>query len=89
MSNVSPSNKPWLCTKCKRCFADIGGLRSHCKKKHKGAGMSKSAKMAWAERHEESFADRARQAEIDHAMGIHNHDYRWLVEPYKEDSSWL
>lgn len=31
----------------------------------------------------ESFADRAIQAELDHAMGIGNEDYDWLVEPYK------
>jgi len=32
---------------------------------------------------DESFADRAIQAELDHAMGIENDDYDWLVDPYK------
>lgn len=32
---------------------------------------------------DESFADRAIQAELDHAMGVENDDYDWLVEPYK------
>lgn len=32
---------------------------------------------------DESFANRAIDAELDHAMGVDNPDYDWLVEPYK------
>lgn len=31
---------------------------------------------------ETSFASRAIDAMLDHAMGGHNPDYDWLVEPY-------
>lgn len=32
---------------------------------------------------DESFADRAIAASVDHAMGVSNPDYDWLVEPFE------
>jgi len=85
------NTKPWKCTKCTKCtkcarsFASADGLHSHCKAKHNRAGMSTEAKAARAEKQGEyeTFADRAIQAQLDHATGIDNPDYDWLVEPWK------
>jgi hypothetical protein len=44
---------------------------------------SKAARKTHVEDDDESFASRAVQAELDHAMGIQNDDYDWLVDPYK------
>lgn len=34
---------------------------------------------------DESFAMRSVNAQLDHAMGIDNPDYDWLVDPYLDD----
>lgn len=73
---VSPEkmNRPIQCPHCTKRFADNNGAYSHIKKKHGGKGKA-------AFRHQcddESFADRAIQAEIDRACGIPNDD-DWLL----------
>ena len=77
--------KPWKCTKCERAFASVDDLYSHCKKKHNRVGMNAEAKATRAEKQGEyeTIASRAVQAQLDHAMGIDNPDYDWLVEPYQ------
>ena len=51
--------------------------------KHKNKKLAQAVKDATRRDHEESFADRAIDAALDHAMGIDNPDYDWLVEPYR------
>ena len=84
MANVS---NPFHCTKCKSVFASVDGAISHAKQKHKGQGLSDLSNTVIAERKaghdDESFASRAVNAQLDHAMGVSNPDYEWLVEPFK------
>lgn len=81
--------KPWQCNHCTKKFADVFALRDHHKVKHKNKKLSKAAKEAiHAHREkrgdfEESFADRAINAQLDRAMGVDNPDYDWLVEPFQ------
>jgi hypothetical protein len=44
---------------------------------------SKAARKSAPVDDDESFADRAIQAQLDNAMGIDNPDYDWLVEPFE------
>lgn len=81
--------KPWQCRHCPKRFTDPFAMREHHKAKHKHKKLPQAVKdaiHAHRERRgdfEESFADRAIAAELDHAMGVDNPDYDWLVEPYK------
>ena len=83
-------NKPWKCDHCAKTFAEADGAKQHHNKKHPGKRMNKAvrtatkiARQARLDRDDdESFADRAIAASLDHAMGISNPDYDWLVEPY-------
>jgi len=82
-------SKPFGCDHCKKRFADAYGARMHHNLKHKGKSLNKEVRSAIraakAARYDdnESFASRAIEAALDHAMGVHNPDYDWLVEPYK------
>lgn len=72
------------CRHCKRRpFADGNGLRLHHLAKHKGKKLPPEARLVRKDDDDDSYAARAIQAELDHAMGIKNADYDWLVEPYK------
>jgi len=66
------------CPNCSRKFGDNNAVYLHIKAKHGGKG-----KAAFAPEEDESFADRAIRASLDHAMGIPNDDYDWLVEPWE------
>lgn len=68
--------KPSQCPYCQKRFADDNGRYSHMKMKHP---MMKRAHLRPAKDDEESFADLARQAEIDEAMGVYNFDQEWLL----------
>lgn len=61
------------CPHCGKRLFDKNGVRTHIKVKHGGKGIG-----AYKEDVEESFADRAVQAEIDRACGIQNDD-DWLL----------
>ena len=52
-------------------------------KREKNRWEDQGRKPSDAKRDDESMADRAIAAELDHAMGVDNPDYDWLVEPYK------
>jgi hypothetical protein len=81
---MAPTEKPWQCSHCEKRFADAFAVREHHKKKHKNKKLAKAVKDATRrDDGDESFASRAIQAELDHAMGIDNYDYDWLVEPFK------
>jgi DNA-binding XRE family transcriptional regulator len=54
----------------------------HIKAKHGGKGIAPFRAENQPD-YEESFADRAIAASLDHAMGVPNDDYDWLVEPFK------
>lgn len=58
------------CPECTKSFPTRRGLKDHMRAKH-------------TDDDDESFASRAIQAGLDEAMGVHNDDYDWLVEPYK------
>jgi hypothetical protein len=58
------------CPECSKSFLTKRGLKDHMHAKH-------------TDDDDESFASRAVAAELYEAMGIHNDDYDWLVEPYK------
>ncbi len=64
------------CPHCNRRFADKNSVYSHCKAKHPNKERKQFAPVRDDE--EESFADRAVQAEIDRACGIPNDD-DWLL----------
>lgn len=76
--------KPWPCSHCHKRFVDAYAVREHHKAKHKNKKLAQAVKDATRRRDDdESYADRAIAAELDHAMGISNPDYDWLVEPYR------
>lgn len=84
------TGKPWKCDHCSKTFADADGARMHHNKKHPNKRLNKevrkafyNAKAAKREDDGESFASRAIDAQLDHAMGIHNDDYDWLVRPFR------
>jgi hypothetical protein len=64
------------CPQCGKRLFDRNGVYLHLKAKHggKGSGAFKSETDD-----DESFADRAVQAEIDRAAGIDNPDIDWLI----------
>lgn len=68
------------CPYCSRMLRGADGVYSHVKQKHPN---KKRAHLRRKNDDHESFADRAIAAQLDHAMGINNPDYDWLVEPYK------
>lgn len=65
----------YQCHLCPRSFGDALARRQHVKVKHKG----KIAKPRRTEDDDESFAERAVQAEIDRACGIDSPDIDWLL----------
>jgi hypothetical protein len=67
--------KPWKCSRCGKKYANPDSVRIHVRDKHKGKG--EPCRVPSPE-DDESFADRAIQAEIDRAMGIPNDD-DWLL----------
>ena len=69
--------KPLGCSHCAKRFADERSRRMHHKAVHATA-VKCSARSA---DNDESFATRSIKARLDHAMGIHNEDYDWLVDP--------
>ena len=71
--------------KCNRCgmrFGTMASLQMHIRDRHHGKGAKSAPKEVFSN-DDESFAMRAINAELDHAMGTPNDDYDWLVEPYK------
>ena len=78
---------PIHCPYCKKTFVDVGAQYSHWKDRHRNRTMPAESKAFRAQKKIEregdpSFADRAIEAQLDHAMGVHNLDYDWLVDPY-------
>ncbi len=71
------------CRHCGKLFADPNAVYQHHKKKHRGLKLNSDIRNAMQRDKHESIADRAVYAALDHAMGIHNDDYDWLIEPYK------
>lgn len=67
------ATKSVRCPHCCKRFADNSGVYCHIKVKHGGKG-----KGDFRDEPEESFADRAIQAQIDIACGIPTDD-DWLV----------
>ena len=65
--------KSFKCEDCNRSFAEKNALWQHRSRKHKQQARRRNSGEA-------SFASRAIDAELDHAMGIHNPDYDWLVQ---------
>ena len=63
----------------------MGNERTKKRNAQRKRARAKAAKppAPLAEDDDESFADRAVQAIIDHACGVDNPDYDWLVEPYE------
>ena len=70
------------CPNCQRKFADNNAVAMHIKAKHGSKGIAPHRAENQPD-YEESFADRAIEAAIDHAMGVSNDDYDWLVEPFE------
>lgn len=76
--------KPWQCSQGAKRFVDAFAVREHHRMKHGSKKLAQAVKGATRRRaDDESFADRAIAASLDHAMGINNPDYDWLVEPYR------
>jgi hypothetical protein len=71
------------CNRCGKTFKQERHLQQHIRDKHHGKGAKSAPIAAFSNDDDESFASRAIQAELDHAMGVENADYDWLVEPYK------
>ena len=67
---------PIPCAYCTKTFKDENARWSHTKMRHPG---KKNLRPPRAKDDEESFADRAVQAEIDRACGIDNPDIDWLL----------
>jgi hypothetical protein len=67
--------KPWKCSRCGKKYANPDSVRAHIYHKHRDIGEPQRVP---PDDDEPSFADRARQAEIDRAMGIPNDD-DWLL----------
>jgi hypothetical protein len=65
------------CPECGKKLADKNGVYLHLKAKHGGKGSG--AFKHQYEPDDESFADRAVQAEIDRACGVPNPDIDWLL----------
>lgn len=75
----APKTKP--CNRCHKSFAGDAALQQHIRDAHLKPRHARAPERG--EPDDESFASRAVQAEIDHAMGIPNDDFDWLVDPYK------
>ena len=78
--------KGYQCSICKRRFTTSKGANAHMDAKHDSGGVvtfteykRKPAPKPKADEDDESFADRAVQAEIDRACGIYNPDQDWLL----------
>ncbi len=78
--------KGYRCGVCKRRFIDSRAANAHMSAKHEGGGVvtfeeykRKPAPRPSVHDEDESFADRAVQAEIDKACGIYNPDQDWLL----------
>lgn len=71
----------WQCSLCKRKKATREAVADHIRAYHKKpAEPVKVTPLPPAEvEDDESFADRAIDAELDRAMGIHNPDQDWLL----------
>jgi hypothetical protein len=65
------------CPHCGKRLLGRSGVYTHIKVKHGGKG--KGAFKPVRDDDDESFADRAVQAEIDRACGIPNDDIDWLL----------
>ncbi len=79
-------SETFKCHLCSKSFADGHAQRAHHKSKHGNKKMPDSIRKHNLPRRgddDDSYASRAIDAQLDHAMGIHNHDYDWLVEPFK------
>jgi hypothetical protein len=68
------------CPNCGKTFRENNAAFQHIKAKHGGKGIAPFRPQNQPG-YEPSFAERAIEAEIDHAMGVENPDYDWLVEP--------
>ena len=82
---VSPNHR--RCARCSKVMRSRMGLHSHLIDKHRVtptlADFAPVGRVEQPTEHEESFADRAIAAQLDHAMGVKNDDYEWLVEPFE------
>jgi hypothetical protein len=71
-------NRQWACSLCgKRCTTPRG-VEMHAADVHKKPAVA-VRKPPKRDDDEESYADRAIQAEIDLAAGIYNPDQDWLL----------
>lgn len=79
---MKKKTKPFLCGACKRSFANELAIRDHIGSAHRNArnvGIYERIGFAnISDEDDESMADRAVQASIDAAMGIHSDD-AWLL----------
>ena len=79
---VSPRHRK--CAMCGKTMGSRMGLWSHLKDKHKVESPAAEHFLKAGRQHkndsEPSFASRAIDAQLDHAMGIANDDYDWLVQ---------
>lgn len=69
------------CPNCTKRTDDTNAMMQHIKAKHHGKGIA--AFRPASDDDDDSFADRAIAADLDHAMGVDNPDYDWLVGPFK------
>lgn len=75
------ANKAWMCSRCRKRFADPRSIPMHVRDKHKGDGEAVRVPKSERRKREDaepSMADLAIAAEIDRAMGIPNDD-DWLL----------
>ena len=72
-------NKPFECSRCHKKFATKRAVIQHVSATHHGVGSADKRKPKVYEPDDESFADRAVQAQIDKACGIYNYDQEWLL----------
>lgn len=75
------THKPIRCA-CGRKFAQVEHWEAHRQSFHKGKAVEFTTKPR-VDDDEPSMADRSIDAMLDHAMGIPNDDYDWLVEPFQ------
>lgn len=74
------ATRQWQCSLCKRKKATREAVADHIRAYHKKpAEPVKVAPHPATEADDESYANRAIDAALDRAMGIHNPDQDWLL----------
>ena len=70
--------KPWFCSICGKRGSSESAIADHARGKHPKTVASAIRRKSGADT-DESYADRAVQAEQDKAAGIYNADRDWLL----------